>query len=169
MRWYAGTAFPDSPPKTGGEAKTLALQTFEGWAPEVTGVLERTPSADYLFNDTPHARPLRTWGRGRITLLGDAAHPMLPTLGVAGGVAIEDAGVLAECLRVEPDPEVALRLYERRRQRVARRMTLAAAAFERAMIAGPKAIQTLRELAFRAAPQRTALRWLAAGGTFKRA
>jgi 2-polyprenyl-6-methoxyphenol hydroxylase-like FAD-dependent oxidoreductase len=169
VRWYAGTAFPDSPPRAGDEAKALALQTFDGWAPEVTDVLERTPSDDYLFNDTPHAGPLRTWGRGRITLLGDAAHPMLPTLGVAGGVAIEDAGVLAECLWVKPDPEAALRLYERRRQSVARRLTRAAAAFERAMIAGPQRIHTLRELAFRAAPQRTALRWLASGGTFRRA
>jgi 2-polyprenyl-6-methoxyphenol hydroxylase-like FAD-dependent oxidoreductase len=167
VRWYAGTAFPGSPPQTGDEAKALALRTFKGWSREVTSALERTPSDDFLFNDAPHARPLRVWGRGRITLLGDAAHPMLPTLGIAGGVAIEDAAVLAECLGAEPDPEAALRLYEHRRRRVARRITLAAAAFERAMIMGPKPIHSVRRLGFRIAPQRTALRWLAGGGSFK--
>jgi 2-polyprenyl-6-methoxyphenol hydroxylase-like FAD-dependent oxidoreductase len=169
VRWYAGAAFPESPPATDDEAKALALATFDGWTAAVTNVLQRTPPDAYLFNDTPHAAPLPVWGRGRITLLGDAAHPMLPTLGIAGGVAIEDAAVLAECLRAEPDTEAALRLYERRRQRVARRVTLAAAAFERAMLVGPKPIHTVRQLAFRLAPQRTALRWLAGGGTFRRA
>jgi 2-polyprenyl-6-methoxyphenol hydroxylase-like FAD-dependent oxidoreductase len=169
VRWYAGMAFPRSPPGSGDEAKALAVRAFDGWPSQVTSALERTPSADYLFNDTPHARPLRVWGRGRATLLGDAAHPMLPTLGVAGGVAIEDAAVLAESLREEPDPEAALRLYERRRQRVARRITRAASAFERSMIAGPGAVHVLRQIAFRAAPQRTALRWLARGGSFSAA
>ena len=166
VRWYGGGAFPPVPPRTGEEAKALAHRTFDGWPALVTRALEHTPPDGYLFNDTPHARPLRTWGRGRVTLLGDAAHPMLPTLGVAGGVAIEDAAVLGECLRGEPDPQAALRHYERRRRRVARRVTLAAAAFERAMIMGPRQMHAIREVAFPVAPQRTALGWLVRGGRF---
>jgi salicylate hydroxylase len=57
--------------------------------------------------------PLRTWGRGAVTLLGDAAHPMLPYLAQGAGMAIEDAVVLARELARSPDDRpAALRRYE---------------------------------------------------------
>jgi salicylate hydroxylase len=67
-------------------------------------------------------RPLRRWGEGAVTLLGDAAHPMLPFLAQGAAMAIEDAYVLAEHLAVRSDdPPAALRAYERaRRKRTAR-------------------------------------------------
>jgi salicylate hydroxylase len=61
--------------------------------------------------------PLDHWGRGPVTLLGDAAHPMLPYLAQGAAMAIEDAAVLGQCLgRTPDDPNSALRLYERQRQ-----------------------------------------------------
>ena len=42
--------------------------------------------------------PLPSWGEGRVTLLGDACHPMLPFMAQGAGMAIEDAVVLARCL-----------------------------------------------------------------------
>jgi salicylate hydroxylase len=66
-----------------------------------------------LFDRPPTSR----WGRGPVTLLGDAAHPMLPFLAQGAAMAIEDAMVLADCLRTTPDaPDQALRRYEDRRQ-----------------------------------------------------
>jgi len=61
--------------------------------------------------------PLPSWGRGGpVTLLGDAAHPMLPFLAQGAAMAIEDAGVLADCLgRTPDDPTAAMRSYERQR------------------------------------------------------
>jgi salicylate hydroxylase len=60
--------------------------------------------------------PLPRWSRGRITLLGDAAHPMLPFLGQGGAMAIEDAIVLANALAYSPhDVATALRSYEAQR------------------------------------------------------
>ncbi len=53
-----------------------------------------------------------TWGNGRVTLLGDAAHPMLPYLAQGAAMAIEDAFVLAACLERNPDVPAALRTYE---------------------------------------------------------
>ncbi len=165
VRWYAGASLPSVPPKTGEEAKTLAERVFAGWPERVVSTLGRTPTTDYLFNDTPHSRPLRRWGAGHVTLVGDAAHPMLPTLGIAGGVAIEDSAVLGECLQHSTDIPTALRTYERRRQPTARRITRAAKGFERAMmIGGP--LRRFRDPAFRIAPQGLALRWLTAGGRF---
>ncbi len=66
--------------------------------------------------------PLRRWGDGPVTLLGDAAHPMLPFLAQGAAMAIEDAAVLAECLaRLPNDPAAAMRQYEAaRRNRTAR-------------------------------------------------
>lgn len=165
IRWYAGAAFPTEPPKTGEDAKALATRVFARWPERVIETLARTRASDYLFNDTPHARPLTRWRSGHTVLLGDAAHPMLPTLGVAGGVAIEDAVVLGECLSAEAHISTALRTFARRRRPAAWRITLAARGFERVMmIGGP--LQRFRDPAFRMAPQPLALRWLTAGGRF---
>jgi 2-polyprenyl-6-methoxyphenol hydroxylase-like FAD-dependent oxidoreductase len=73
--------------------------------------------------------PLPHWGKGPATLLGDAAHPMLPYLAQGAAMAIEDAAVLAQRLADTPDdPAAAMRRYERARlkrtaraQRAARR------------------------------------------------
>lgn len=60
--------------------------------------------------------PLAEWGVGRVTLLGDAAHPMLPFLGQGAAMAIEDAFVLARELLHRPDNvKLALRAYEAER------------------------------------------------------
>jgi salicylate hydroxylase len=60
--------------------------------------------------------PLRTWSKQRITLLGDAAHPMLPFLGQGAAMAIEDAYVLArELARMPDDITAVLRAYEAER------------------------------------------------------
>jgi salicylate hydroxylase len=76
------------------------------------------------------AAPLSHWGRGPVTLLGDAAHPILPYLAQGAAMAIEDAAVLAHCMghAGRDEPAAALRLYEQRRlartaraQRAARR------------------------------------------------
>jgi salicylate hydroxylase len=76
------------------------------------------------------AAPLSHWGRGPVTLLGDAAHPILPYLAQGAAMAIEDAAELAHCMghARHDDPAAAMRLYEQRRlartaraQRAARR------------------------------------------------
>ena len=65
--------------------------------------------------------PLETWTRGRVALLGDAAHPMMPFMGQGAAQSIEDGFVLARCLAADRDhPERAIGAYaERRRERAA--------------------------------------------------
>ncbi len=69
--------------------------------------------------------PLPAWSHGRIVLLGDAAHPMLPYLAQGGALALEDAVVLANCLRTVPDAASALGRFEALRAARARRVQAA--------------------------------------------
>ncbi|GAA2928865.1 hypothetical protein GCM10020221_25890 [Streptomyces thioluteus] len=69
--------------------------------------------------------PLPFWGRGRVTLLGDAAHPGYPSGANGGTQAIIDARVLAYHLAVEPDPVAALAAYEAERRPVTSAIVLA--------------------------------------------
>ena len=73
--------------------------------------------------------PIPAWTRGRVTLLGDAAHPMLPYLGQGACQAIEDGAVLAAALSAPgaaSDPVAALDRYERTRRPRASRVVLTA-------------------------------------------
>jgi 2-polyprenyl-6-methoxyphenol hydroxylase-like FAD-dependent oxidoreductase len=60
--------------------------------------------------------PLPHWGEGRVTLLGDAAHPMYPIGSNGGSQAVLDARVLARCLATDEDPARALATYEEERR-----------------------------------------------------
>ncbi|WP_158675540.1 FAD-dependent monooxygenase [Nocardia stercoris] len=91
------------------------LARFAGWAPGIAEIISGTPESDILALPAQDRPAATEWGRGRVTLLGDAAHPMLPSFGQGANAAIEDAVVLAHALATEPDAETALRGYEQRR------------------------------------------------------
>src|SRR5207248_5824333 len=67
-------------------------------------------------NDILDRPPIRTWGTGRATLLGDAAHPTTPNLGQGACQALEDAVVLADSVRRSGLGASGLREYEERRR-----------------------------------------------------
>jgi salicylate hydroxylase len=93
---------------------TDALAAFEGWHPQVRGILKAVDET-YVWALFDRA-PLDRWSIGRVTLLGDACHPMLPFMAQGAAQAIEDAATLTACLtEVGADPISALRRYERLR------------------------------------------------------
>jgi salicylate hydroxylase len=107
-----------------GEVADLARQ-FESWEPAVLGIVAalETTMRWALYD----REPLPAWSFGRTTLLGDAAHAMLPHQGQGAVQSVEDAVVLARCLaRAEPDtvPDW-LKLYEEIRRPRAARVQLA--------------------------------------------
>ena len=96
--------------------KADIVTAFDGWAPEVVEAIERTP-ADAIISVPGQDRPfLKRWGKGPITLLGDAAHPMLTSRSQGASSAVEDGYVLAEAIARVPDVVEALRAYEDRRR-----------------------------------------------------
>ena len=95
--------------------KAALTDLFGRWHSPIPSLIEATPAVDILRHDIYDRPVLRTWGAGRITLLGDAAHPMTPNLGQGACQALEDAVVLAQCLTGQPDVVAALRSYETRR------------------------------------------------------
>ena len=90
-----------------------ARAAFDGWHPQVRGILAAVDETFvWALFDRP---PLDRWSRGRVTLLGDACHPMLPFMAQGAAQAIEDGATLAACLAEGGDPAEALRRYERLR------------------------------------------------------
>src|SRR5438128_734912 len=76
-----------------------------------------------ILRNGVYARPpLTRWSVGRVTLLGDAAHPMTPDMGQGACQAIEDAVILADCPSDAADVCSALRAYDTRRIPRARRV-----------------------------------------------
>ncbi|MFI5890030.1 FAD-dependent monooxygenase [Actinoplanes sp. NPDC051513] len=98
-----------------------ALKAFDGWHPQVHGMLNAVDETFvWALFDRP---PLPRWSRGRVTLLGDACHAMLPFMAQGAAQAIEDGATLAASLAANPgDPAEALVGYERLRLPRATRM-----------------------------------------------
>jgi salicylate hydroxylase len=88
------------------------LDEYEGFHPDVLGLIRAAP-ADTLIKWGLFVRPpIKVWSRGRVALLGDAAHPILPFLGLGAALAIEDGVVLARALDATPDVERAFAAYQ---------------------------------------------------------
>ena len=83
---------------------------FPNWHPDATGLIAQAHSV--IKWGLYDRKPLARWSEGRITLLGDAAHAMLPFLGMGAAMAIEDGWALARSLALEPDLAAALSRYE---------------------------------------------------------
>lgn len=88
-------------------------ELFAGWYRPVLELIETTPPLSILKTGAFDRLPVRNWGSGRLTMIGDAIHPTTPNLGQGGCLAMEDAVVLARCFEKYGANEEALRRYER--------------------------------------------------------
>ena len=119
VQWFAGAVAPAGQ-QDGDDVLERLGTMFAGWHDPVPGLIAATRTAP-LRTDIHDRRVGGPLVRGRVALLGDAAHPMGPDAGQGAGLAIEDAVVLGrEVARWGAGPR-ALQTYEdRRRRRVAR-------------------------------------------------
>jgi salicylate hydroxylase len=110
---------------TAPSTKEEMLTAFAGWNEALLGMLG---NVEHVFKWGIYDRdPLTHWTRGRVTLLGDAAHPMMPTLAQGASITLEDAYTFARNVaRCASDPAAALKAYESERIDRARRVQLQA-------------------------------------------
>jgi salicylate hydroxylase len=85
---------------------------YAGWHPQVQRIIDAVDETFiWAVLDRP---PISQWTFGRVTMLGDSCHPMIPFMGQGGAQAIEDAVAITSCLlNCGDDVEGALKLYER--------------------------------------------------------
>ena len=116
------TSRPDWDRKVSKDAFAAAFANWRFPWLDVPALIAATPE---IFEFPKCDRnPVDRWTFGRVTLLGDAAHPMLPTGSQAGSQAVVDARVLAQALLVENSVEAALQSYEAQRRKPMAEITL---------------------------------------------
>jgi 2-polyprenyl-6-methoxyphenol hydroxylase-like FAD-dependent oxidoreductase len=113
LYWFAvedgeGTESP-------AERIEIVRERLKSWPEPVRSIIAASNDSDIAVMDIADAKPVKQWGTGPATLLGDAAHPILPNLGQGTSQALEDAVVLADALQDGSDVVTALRSYEKRR------------------------------------------------------
>jgi 2-polyprenyl-6-methoxyphenol hydroxylase-like FAD-dependent oxidoreductase len=160
LYWFGSARAPESSDRTARAERELLLEQFADWHAPIPAIIESTAPEAIIRTPLRELPPMVTWVSGRVALLGDAAHAMLPNLGQGGCQAIEDAAVLAASLANGADVPEALRAYERSRkpraEKVARQSRLMSGlAHQR----NPAAV-ALRNIAMRAAPAEATLRRL---------
>lgn len=113
--WAAVTYGPEADAGRPPGRKEMLLRRFGSWPAPITEAIDGTPEEDITGLAVFDRQPVKRWGEGRLTLLGDAAHPMTTNTSQGGNQAIEDAVILARCLGEESDVAHALRRYEDQR------------------------------------------------------
>jgi 2-polyprenyl-6-methoxyphenol hydroxylase-like FAD-dependent oxidoreductase len=93
--WWASQVRPEGAVDPPIGRKRDVAQTYAGWPESIPEVIEATPEEQIYRGDLYHRLPIERWSDGRVTLLGDAAHPTMPAFGQGAGMAIEDASVLS--------------------------------------------------------------------------
>ncbi|CAM4507000.1 FAD-dependent monooxygenase [Nocardia ninae] len=164
--WWATKEMPETEARKWKVDKDEIVRAYAAWPDEVRAAIEVTPEDTILGVPESDRAFLERRGEGPVTLLGDAAHPMLASLGQGAGMAIEDGVVLARHLASAPDAPTGLRRYEYERRDRTRTMLNTAhrvAAFEQ----GASTLRRiLRDTAIRVAPKRQLIRELQEALTF---
>jgi 2-polyprenyl-6-methoxyphenol hydroxylase-like FAD-dependent oxidoreductase len=115
LYWLALVKAPQGGSDPPGGRRRAVTERYRGWPEPIEAMLASTDESAISRADVVDRDPIGHWGTGRVTLLGDAAHPMTPNLAQGAGQAIEDGVALARALDEDADAVAALRTYEQRR------------------------------------------------------
>jgi len=111
--FFFDVTMPEGVPFERGTAREVLAEEFAGWAPGVQKLIETLDPATTNRVEILDIDPFHTWVRGRVALLGDAAHNTTPDIGQGGCSAMEDAIALQFAFRDHPDDlHAALATYE---------------------------------------------------------
>ena len=106
-----GTIIPPAAawtPETPAMLRGAMLRAIEGWHPAMRGIVERIDLSSIFVIPFGHLDPAPAWAPSRVTLIGDAAHAMLPTLGLGANLALRDARQLVDQLTSASRGEIGL-------------------------------------------------------------
>jgi 2-polyprenyl-6-methoxyphenol hydroxylase-like FAD-dependent oxidoreductase len=142
--WFANVPRSDEPARGETEAITPAqwqprlAELYAADAGPAAQLVQASGPAEITRASPIHSIPhLPTWHNGRMIVIGDAAHAPTPTSGQGASLSIEDAVVLAQCLRDLPTPEAAFTRFEALRRPRAERIIKQAARINSSKTAGP--------------------------------
>jgi salicylate hydroxylase len=115
--WTANIDAPagEWPAKGPVAARLALLHAMEGWYQPVVDLIRGARPRNVAVIDVHDRASASRWVEGRVALLGDAAHPVVPALGQGADMALEDAAVLAESLASPDEVPDALAAYARKR------------------------------------------------------
>jgi 2-polyprenyl-6-methoxyphenol hydroxylase-like FAD-dependent oxidoreductase len=149
--WYLSLLSRDVPADTRTPA-AIVDRLIAGFEPPLRSIVSATMPDDMRFDELFERDPLPSWGGGRVTLLGDAAHPVLPHTGQGAAQALEDAVALGLALSGDAGIEPALRRYEQVRMRRTRKFIRLGPRIARVTTTRSALIQMARTAAIRIAP-----------------
>jgi len=158
--WYAATNAPEGERDSNQSPKDTLLSLFKGWHSPIEDLI-RVSHSNVLRNDIFDRDPLPKWGRGRVTLLGDAAHPMTPDLGQGACQAIEDGLELAKCLVSGANEVAGLKEYETSRIPRTKSIVLGSRRMGRIGQVNSPLLCRIRDMVLRLTPRAVTLRSLA--------
>ncbi|HEX6666393.1 MAG TPA: FAD-dependent monooxygenase [Solirubrobacterales bacterium] len=144
-----------------GEVDPAALPRLAAdYGSAVREAIAATPEEDVLLHPLFDRDPVSAWSRGAVTLLGDAAHPMLPFLGQGANSALDDAVSLATAVAEEDNLGRALERYERERVKPTAALVRGSRKAAKAALLGSGAGRRMRDLLVSRLPESTRLRQL---------
>ncbi|MGH9407953.1 MAG: FAD-dependent monooxygenase [Vicinamibacterales bacterium] len=149
--WYVSLRARDVADAT---SQAILERRYPDFESSLRSIVSATKPDDMRFDQLFVRDPLEHWGDKRVTLLGDAAHPLLPHTGQGAAQALEDAVGLGLAVVGSNDVEHALRRYERVRSRRVRPFITMGPRIARVTTTTNVAIRTARTLAIRLAPER---------------
>jgi 2-polyprenyl-6-methoxyphenol hydroxylase-like FAD-dependent oxidoreductase len=125
-----GTVVPPAAewtPETALEMRASMLQAIEGWHPAAQALVAGIEPASMFAIPFGFLEPAESWEPSRVTVVGDAAHGMLPTLGMGANLSLNDAALLVDAIDTHDDLLEAVGAYETKMREVSYpilRMTL---------------------------------------------
>ena len=151
--WFSTVCAPEGQKDQPGIIIESLQKIYADFGSVVTGLINSTdPSSIHRSDlyDFPH---IRNWWKGRLALLGDAAHATTPNLGQGGCQAIEDGWAIAHYLKIYPDPQKAFSAYQQYRYAKAKKVIDLSWTFNNFTNIRQPRLRTLRNSMLRSIPE----------------
>jgi 2-polyprenyl-6-methoxyphenol hydroxylase-like FAD-dependent oxidoreductase len=150
--WFGVVNRPERGRDGSGGRKADVVTAFAGWPSPIGELIATTGEENILRNDLYDRPPVRAWSRGRVTMVGDAAHPMLPNAAQGACSALQDAAALGQALAAHPFGK-ALAEFEAQRGRRANMLIRQARQSARLIQSTNPAVTAFRDFAMSHIPR----------------